>query len=79
MDDNESDAQAYDAGHQIEGLDRCDTIMVMLEHLLREHPAVVRVDGDGLIEQAYGAIWTLYQKIGQIDDAPKAETEEARQ
>lgn len=68
MDDNESEAQVYDTGHQIEGLDRCDTIMVMLEHLLREHPAVVRVDGDGLIEQAYGAIWTLYQKIGQIDE-----------
>lgn len=79
MDDEVSDAQVYDAGHQIEGLDRCDTIMVMLEHLLREHPAVVRVDGDGLIEQAYGAIWALYQKIGQIDDAPEVEPEEANQ
>lgn len=72
MGDKGSETQAYDAGHQIEGLDRCDTILMMLEHLLREHPAVVRVDGDGLIEQAYGAIWTLYQKIGLIDDDVEA-------
>lgn len=68
MSDNENEAQVYNAGHQVEGLDRCNTIMVMLEQLLRDHPAIVRVDGDGLIEQAFGAIWTLYQRIGQIDD-----------
>lgn len=76
MDNKEGIAQPYNAGHQIEGLDRCNTIMVMLEQLLREHPAVVRAGGQPLIKQAYSAIWTLYQNIGQIDDAPEAQPEE---
>jgi hypothetical protein len=72
MEDKESGAQAYNTGHQIEGLDRCNTIMVMLEQLLRAHPAVVRAGGQPLIEQAFVAIWTLYQNIGLIDEVQEA-------
>ena len=69
FDDNFSDDfQTYNDGHQIEGLDRCMTILSLLDTLLTGHPAVTRAEGEALVTQAFDAIGALYQKIGNIDD-----------
>lgn len=68
--DVENDAQAYNPGHQIEGLDRCFTIITMIDQLLTGHPAVVRAEGEPLVSRALDAIGSLYQLIGNLDEIP---------
>lgn len=71
MMDIDRETQAYNPGHQIEGLDRCHTLLLMLDSLLVGHPAVVRAGGDPLIEQAHAALFALYHRIGTLDDSPE--------
>lgn len=70
MTDIEDDFQTYNPGHQIEGMDRCVTILSLLDTLLTGHPAVTRAEGDALVMQAFDAIGTLYQNIGNLDESP---------
>lgn len=58
--------QPYNPGHQIEGLDRCHTVLMMLDQLLLDHPAVVKSEVSHLVEEAFGAIYQAYQKIGEL-------------
>lgn len=60
--------QPYNPGHQIEGLDRCHTILEMIHSLLDEHPAVLKAGVMPLIEEARGAIFHAYQRIGMLED-----------
>lgn len=66
---SDNDAQPYNSGHQIEGLDRCHTVLEMIHFLLDEHPAVLKAGAMPLIEQARTAIFQAYQQIGELDDA----------
>lgn len=68
MTDHEDDFQTYNPGHQIEGMDRCMTILSLLDTLLTGHPAVTRAEGEHLVTQAFDAIGGLYQLIGNLDD-----------
>jgi hypothetical protein len=70
MMDIEDDFQTYNHGHQIEGMDRCMTILSLLDTLLTGHPAVVRAEGDHLVREAFDAVMTLYQEIANIDESP---------
>lgn len=69
MSDTENDLQTYNPGHQIEGMDRCVTILSLLDTLLTGHPAVTRAEGDALVMQAFDSIGTLYQLIGNLDES----------
>ena len=60
--------QHYNPGHQIEGLDRCHTIMQMIHFLLDGHPAVLKAGATPLVEQASAAIHQAYQQIGLMID-----------
>jgi hypothetical protein len=66
---SDNDAQPYNSGHQIEGLDRCHTVLEMIHFLLDEHPAVLKAGVMPLIEQARTALFQAYQQIGELDDA----------
>lgn len=70
MTDLEDDYQTYNPGHQIEGMDRCMTILSLLDTLLTGHPAVTRAEGEPLVTQAFDAIAKLYQQIGNLDESP---------
>lgn len=61
-------SQPYNPGHQIEGLDRCHTVLEMIHSLLDSHPAVLKAGVSPLIEQARTAIFQAYQQIGLTDD-----------
>lgn len=65
-------SQPYNPGHQIEGLDRCHTVLEMIHSLLNEHPAVLKAGVTPLIEQARTALMQAYQQIGRLDDAEGA-------
>ena len=58
--------QEFNDGHIIEGMDRCNTIMVMLHELLHEHPAVIKADTSEDISAAAAFIMKAYQKIGAL-------------
>lgn len=60
--------QHYNHGHQIEGMDRCHTVMQMIHFLLDEHPAVLKAGVSPLIEQARTAMFQAYQQIGLMID-----------
>lgn len=68
MIDDENDAQPYNPGHQLEGLDRCHTIMTMISELLIDHPAVLKAGVTDAVGEAQGLIMDAYQKIGAMDD-----------
>ena len=57
----------FNDGHIVEGFDRCHTIMLLIDELLRDHPAVLKVDGNCHQEKAIEEIMKLYQKIGNLD------------
>ena len=60
--------QEFNNGHIVEGCDRCNTIMIMLDQLMDEHPAVNKVGGKDLVTDAHNAMFKLYQRIGALDD-----------
>lgn len=68
MIDIEDDSQTYNPGHQIEGMDRCMTLLSLLDTLLTGHPSVTRADGEALVTEAFDAVAKLYQKIASLDD-----------
>lgn len=61
--------QTYNFGSRIEGMDRCMTLLSLLDTLLTGHPAVTRAEGETLVTQAFDAIALLYQKIGNLDES----------
>ena len=65
---NDHEPQPFNEGHILEGMDRGNTILVMINELLDQHPAVVKVDGDHEIDVAYTAIFNLIQRIGELED-----------
>lgn len=70
MTDFADDSQTYQPGHQIEGMDRCMTLLSLLDTLLTGHPSVTRADGEPLVTQAFDAVAKLYQKIASLDEEP---------
>jgi hypothetical protein len=66
-------AQPYNPGHQIEGLDRCHTVMEMMHFLLDGHPAVLKAEVMPLIEEARAAIHQAYQRISMLEDPVEPE------
>lgn len=72
MSDTESlcdDAQPFNDGHIVEGLDRCHTLMTMLDQLLDQHPAIIKAGAQDEVSEALQLIMDAYQKIGELDDA----------
>lgn len=58
--------QQFNEGYIVEGLDRCHTIMVMIEELLSEHPSVDKAKVEYKIARASSLIGEAYQAIGQL-------------
>jgi hypothetical protein len=63
-----TDSQKFNQGHIIEGLDRCHIIMMMMEDLLMQHPAVLKADCSNKIAHANLLMMEAYQQIGALDD-----------
>ena len=59
----------WNNGYYIEGLDRCNTILTLIEELLVDHPSTEKVPGiASKIEQASDLIMSVYQDIGKHVD-----------
>lgn len=58
--------QEFNEGHITEGLDRCNTIMLLIDELLVEHPAVLRVKSGEDLQTAFNIIMDIYQEIGGL-------------
>ena len=58
----------FNDGHIVEGMDRCNTIMVMIEELLINHPAVIATDSRNIVENASRHIYLIYQAISLLDE-----------
>jgi len=63
-----NEPQDFNDGHIIEGLDRCHTIMVMIDELLSGHPSVTKAVQEEEVTKAIKVIFDMYQKIGELDD-----------
>lgn len=61
------DAQEYNLGHLIEGYDRCHTIVVMINELLNEHPAIIKSGQQWRIDKALEFITDAYQGLSVLD------------
>jgi len=57
----------WNDGYILEGQDRCHTILVMIDNLLYQHPAVIRADVEILFNAARNNLIVLYQQIGNLD------------
>ena len=58
----------FNEGHITEGMDRCHTIMLLLEELLFEHPAVLKADVEVHRDKACDEVMAMYQAIGRLED-----------
>ena len=63
-----SNKQEFNDGHIIEGLDRLNTIIMMIHELLIDHPAILKADVEGDAHQAIGILLCAYQKVGELED-----------
>ena len=65
---NDLDVPDWNDGYYLEGMDRCHTIMTMMDQLLREHPSIKRVGLDDKFDSAFDLIYEMYQAIGIYED-----------
>ena len=57
--------QDWNDGYWIEGMDRCNTILILIESLLDAHPAIERTKGGSeKVKKAGEILAELYQDIG---------------
>lgn len=66
----------FNDGHILEGMDRCHTIMIMIEELLSGHPAVSRAGAESEVSAALSLVMTAYQKIGALAAAGLSSSDE---
>ena len=59
----------FNEGHIVEGVDRIHTIIVMIEELLIDHPAIVKAGVSHDILEAQEILTTAYQKVGMLDES----------
>ena len=62
-----SETQEFNEGHIVEGLDRCHTVMLLINELLVNHPAVTKTDNETKLEEACASVMEIYQDIGSIE------------
>ena len=61
-------ASEFNEGHIIEGLDRCHTIMILMDEIIIEHPAVIKAGVNDDLLEAQGLIMKAYQAIGALSN-----------
>ena len=62
-----SEIKEFNDGHAVEGLDRCHTVMLLINELLVNHPAVTKTNNETKLEDACASIMEIYQDIGSIE------------
>ncbi len=60
--------QEFNDGHISEAMDRCNTVLVMVNELLYKHPAVKECEGGDLVKDICLSAFELMQKIGELED-----------
>lgn len=58
----------WNDGYVLEGMDRCHTIMVMMEELLVNHPSILRSEQSEEVDKVISDVMDIYQKIGLMDE-----------
>lgn len=58
----------FNEGHILEGADRCNTILIMIEELLSEHPAIVKAKLQNKVFKASDLIMDCYQEIWRLEE-----------
>ncbi len=66
-------AQEFNQGHVIEGLDRLHIITTMLHEFLTDHPAIIKAGVQGDVHQAAAILLAAYQKVGELEDYKREE------
>lgn len=54
--------------HIIEALDRCHTVMLLIDELLHLHPAIVKAVCNDNIERIADDLADVYQRVGQLSE-----------
>ena len=54
----------FNKGHWFEAMDRAHTLMVMLDQLLTDHPAIVKAGLEEDVSDVHKGLWDIYQKMG---------------
>ena len=57
----------FNEGHIVEGLDRLNTVMVML-HMLDGHPAIVKAGLVDNVNEVQERLMDMYQQVGNIEE-----------
>lgn len=64
----ELNAQEYNNGHLVEGLQTCHIIMGIIDGELTDHPAVIKANMQREVEEAIDKVMKVYQAIGRLDE-----------
>ena len=64
---DEQEEVEWNDGHILEGLDRCHTLLVLIDQLLNEHPAIIKAGMEENLSKAEEMIVDIYQEIGRLD------------
>ena len=57
----------WNDGYYLEGLDRCHTIIIMLDELLVNHPSVLKTKTSINLENIFDELHYVYNKISMLD------------
>ncbi len=58
----------FNSGYIVEGVDRCHTIMTMIDELLSEHPAIKKAKMEESLDEAFTILFNIYQAVGALED-----------
>lgn len=58
----------FNEGHITEALDRCHTVMLLIDELLHLHPAIVKAGCNDGIERIADELAEVYQNVGQLSE-----------
>lgn len=62
------DTNEWNDGYILEGMDRCHTIMLLLDQLLDSHPSVIKAGQEIQLEVVSEVVMEIYQAIGRLEE-----------
>lgn len=60
---NKSD---FNEGHIVEALDRCNTLLTLIDELLYMHPAIIKAGCNDRVESLAEELADIYTEIGNL-------------
>lgn len=57
----------WNDGYYFEAMDRCNTVMVLIDEILDGHPAIEKVGAQKDIDAALACLMNAYQRVGEVE------------